>query len=437
MRAAALAAALAAAAFLPGEPLGIGVPIVAALVAVAVRASDPLGAQGVVLGTLALLLAAVPAALDAGWVVALDLTAAWLLACAAVGGLRLAAPVGPLLRLTGAPALAPGIPTGTAPAVRGALLGGLLVVPFGALFVHADLVFSELAAGVPLPSPDALLGRVAAFTLVLLAAVGLALAFRWPVRSSIPRPGWKLAPWEWGIALGLLVALFLAFVLVQATVLFGGRRHVLETAGVTYAEYAREGFWQLLAVSGLTLVVVSAAVVFAATPERKHRLALRLLLGALCALTIVVLASALNRLLLYEDAFGLTRSRLFAEAVAVWLGGLFALLVAAGLVRAVGANLARIVVVGTAAALLAFSFANPDRLVADHNVDRWRETGRIDLLYLQELSADAAPALAELPPELRVEALRPLAVRLEGREPWSSFNSSRDGARELLATLGD
>jgi Domain of unknown function (DUF4173) len=437
MRAAALAAALAAAAFLPGEPLGVGVMIVAVLVAVAVRASDPLGPQGIVLGTLALLLAAVPTALDADWVVALDLTAAWLLACAAVGGLTPVAALGPPLRLTGTPALAPAMSTGIGPAVRGALLGGMLVVPFGALFVHADIVFSELAEGVPLPSLEALQGRAVAFTLVLLAAVGLALAFRRPVRASIPRPTRRLAQWEWGIALGLLVALFLAFVLVQLTVLFGGRRHVLETAGVTYAEYARQGFWQLLAAAGLTLLVVGASVVFAATPERKHRIALRLLLGALCALTIVVLASALNRLLLYEDAFGLTRSRLFAETVAVWLGALFALLVVAGLVRAVGANLARIVVVGTALGLLGFSFANPDELVAERNVDRWRETGRIDLSYLQELSADAAPALAELPPHLRVEALRPLALRLEEPEPWSSFNSSRDGARELLATLDD
>jgi hypothetical protein len=437
MRAAALAAALAAAAFLPGEPLGIGVLIVAALVAVAARAGTPLGAQGVVLGTLALMLAAVPTALDADWVVALDLAAAWLLACAAVGGLSLGAPLGPLVRLRGAPALAPGVPPGVAPAVRGTLLGGLLVVPFGALFVQADAAFSQLAEDVPLPALGSLPGRIVVFALVLLAAVGLALTARWPLRGRIPRPTRKLAPWEWGIPLGLLVALFLAFVLVQLTVLFGGRRHVLETAGVTYAAYARQGFWQLLAAAGLTLVVIGAALAFAATPERKHRLALRLLLGALCGLTIVVLVSALHRLLLYEDAFGLTRSRLFAEAIAVWLGGLFALLVAAGLVRAVGANLARIVVVGTAVGLLAFSFANPDELVAERNVDRWRETGRIDLFYLQELSADAADALAELPPHLRAEALRPLAIRLEQPEPWSSFNSSRDGARELLATLDD
>ena len=57
--------------------------------------------------------------------------------------------------------------------------------------------------------------------------------------------------------LGVLDALFIAFVAVQATVLFGGHAHVLETEGLTYAEYARQGFWQLLWVSALTLLVLS------------------------------------------------------------------------------------------------------------------------------------------------------------------------------------
>jgi hypothetical protein len=435
MRAAALAAALVAAAALPGEPLGVGVLVVAALVAGAACIAARPGPQSVVLGTLALLLAAVPTVLDADWIVALDLTAAWLLACAAVGGLSPVASLGPVVRLRGAPALAPDMPSGLVPALRGALLGGFLVVPFGALFVEADVAFSELAQRIPLPTGGSLPGRAVAFLLVLAAAIGLALAARRPVNGRVPRPTRRLAPWEWGIALGLLVALFLAFVIVQLAVLFGGHEHVLETAGVTYAEYARQGFWQLLAAAGMTLLVVGAAVVFASTPRRAHRIALRLLLGALCALTIVVLASALNRLLLYEDAFGLTRSRLFAEAVAIWLGGLFALLVAAGVLRAVGRNLAQIAVVGTAVGLLAFSLANPDGLVAERNVERWRETGRIDLLYLQELSADAADTLAGLPPHLRREALAPLAARLETDEPWSSFNLSREQARDVLAAL--
>ena len=70
--------------------------------------------------------------------------------------------------------------------------------------------------------------------------------------------------------LGVLDALFLAFVAVQATVLFGGHRHVLETEGLTYAEYARQGFWQLLWVSALTLLVLSAVIRVAGREQHRR-----------------------------------------------------------------------------------------------------------------------------------------------------------------------
>ena len=56
-----------------------------------------------------------------------------------------------------------------------------------------------------------------------------------PVRRS-------LTPWEWALPLALLAGLFAVFVAVQIAVLFGGHEHVLRTAGLTYAEYARQGF---------------------------------------------------------------------------------------------------------------------------------------------------------------------------------------------------
>jgi hypothetical protein len=232
------------------------------------------------------------------------------------------------------------------------------------------------------------------------------------------------------VPLALLDALFLAFVVVQLAVLFGGHDRVLETAGLTYAEYAREGFWQLLAAAALTLAVIGAAALVADVPTRSHRLLLRVLLGILCALTLVVLVSAAQRLLLYEDAFGLTRLRLLAVTFALWLGGLFALLLVAGLVRPVRRRLAHVAVAGTALALLGFSVSNPDRLIAERNVERWRETGRIDDWYLRGLSADAVPALVELPAGLHV--LDELEARLAGDEPWSSWNLARARARELL-----
>jgi hypothetical protein len=307
-----------------------------------------------------------------------------------------------------------------------------VVIPFGALFWSADAAFAELGRGVPLPELGSVPGRAVAFCLVLAAAAGLVLAARRPLRPPTLPVRRGLTPWEWALPLALLAALFAAFVAVQIAVLFGGHEHVLRTAGLTYAEYARQGFWQLLAAAGLTLTVVGGAVIFAATPRRAHRLLLRVLLGILCALTIVVLVSALRRLWLYEEAYGLTRLRLLAEAIAVWLGAFFALLLAAGLLARLRRRLASVTLAGTAVALLAFSLLNPDGLIAERNVERWRDTGRLDLGYLRTLSADAAPGLASLPPSLRGVALEPQRTALAEDEPWGSFNFSRSRARDLL-----
>jgi hypothetical protein len=436
VRGLALAAALAAAALLPFARPGAGVPIVAVLVAAAAASGVRGRLDALLFGVPALGLAAMPAVLDARWVVALDLVAAWTLASLAVSGPALAALAAPLQRLGDAPPLVPRSRRRLGPALRGAAVGGLLVLPFGALFWSGDAAFAELGGRVPLPSADAIVVRTGFFAVVLLGALGLALAARTPLPERRPWEPRQLSPVEWAIPLALLDLLFILFVLVQLAVLFGGRDHVLETAGLTYAEYARQGFWQLLAASALTLAVVGGAVVLASTPGRAHRMLLRVLLGVLCLLTLVTLASALHRLHLYEDAFGLTRQRLAAEAFAVWLGGLFALLIAAPMLRLRGRRLARVAVAGSALALLGFSLASPDRLIAERNVAHWRETGRIDVLYLRRLSADAVPVLATLPPRLRTRALRPIAARLEADEPWSSANLSRHRARRLLAGLG-
>lgn len=430
MRVAALAAALAAAAFLPGKPLGVGVVIVALLVAVAVGLAARPTADRLLFGTLALALAIPAVILDATWVIALDLAAAWILAAVAACGPRLSSVAAPFVSLTGVPSLAPPAPQGISPALRGGGLALMVAAPFAVLFWQADAAFAQLGRGIPLPATNPLPGQAVTFVVVLAASLGLALAAVRPFAPDIPRPARKLTPWEWAVPLVLLNALFLAFVLVQLAVLFGGRDRVLRTAGLTYAEYAREGFWQLLGVAGLTLCVIGAAALVADARRRAHRVLLNALCAVLCALTVVVLVSTVQRLLLYEDAFGLTRLRLFATAFALWLGCLFALLVIAGLVDRVRRRLVHIAVVGSALTLLGFSLASPDRLIAERNVERWRETGRLDESYLLGLSADAVPALIELPAELGV--LPHLKPALAEAEPWSSFNFSRRRARDLL-----
>jgi hypothetical protein len=426
----ALLAAFTAAALLPRAPLGVDVPLVALLIAATV-ATARRSLQAALFGSLAVALACIPAILDAGWIAAVDLTAACLLAAAAVAGPRLVALVAPFRALDRLPELVPEVPSGSARVLRGLASGTMLILPFGVLFWTADAAFAELGRSAPIPSLSSLPARVFVFALVLFGALGLALAAKRVFADpNLPTP--KLGLSEWAIPLVLLDALFFAFVVVQVTVLFGGRDHVLETAGLTYAEYARQGFWQLIAAAALTLVVVVAVARVAEVRRRSHAVLLRALLGTLCVLTIVTVASALHRLHLYEDAFGLTRLRLAAETFSWSLGGFFGLVFLVGAIDRVRRNVAQITVIGVAVGLLVFSLSNPDGRIARRNVDRWRATAGLDVAYLQGLSADAVLALAALPEPLRSEVLAPFRTRLAESEPWTSANYSRHRARQAL-----
>ena len=460
---AALLAAAFAASFLPGERPGLGVLVVGLVVAgIAAVLAWPPTPWGLVLGALGLGLAAMVVLRGAPWLVAIDLAAALGLGVLAImrstrwgemaeaGFLAVArAPRAPAFLLRG---IATGPDSGSrrswSPALRGAVIAAALLLLFGSLFAAADRAFAQLAEDYLLPSwslellPARLFAFVAvavlAGTLGLLApryadagpgGAGLLKALR--LGTSEPR---RLGRVEWIVPLILLDLLFALFVTVQATVLFGGDEHVLTTAGLTYADHARQGFFQLLTVGALTLGVVAAAARWADRRGARDERLLKALLGVLCGLTLVVLASALRRLALYEDAFGLTLARFVAHEAVLWIGGLLVLVSVAGATLRTD-WLPRVAVVFSAAVLLVGSISDPEARIAGVNVDHWQETGRIDIEYLGALGPDAIPALVALPRALRSCVLPAIVGEIRPPDGLWGWNLARDRARESIRGL--
>ena len=319
-------------------------------------------------------------------------------------------------------------------AVVGAVTA-VLVLVFGALFASADAAYAQLlGALVPFDDPASAVGRTFVFVGTLAVTLSCAALATHPpsldrLAPDAPPPRQR---WEWAVPLLALDAVFLSFVVVQLSVLFGGSGHVERTAGLTYAEYARSGFWQLLLVTALTLVVLAVAVRYAPRGDRRDRQLLRGLLGGLCVLTLVVVVSALYRMSLYENEFGYTRLRVLVTATEVWLGAIVVLLLVAG-VQLSGRWLPRAALTLTVVALLAVAAINPDAVVARGNVDRYDKSGRIDVDYLAGLSADAVPELQRLPATARSCALVAIADRLAQGEWWYELNLGRSVARSSLA----
>jgi hypothetical protein len=449
---AALAAGLAAALVL-ADGLGANLLIVAVPAAVAAWAAARRARRGprpwtLVWAVTGLALLVVPALRDAGWPVFLAVAGAFAMGALALTGGRswaavLFAPLGlcgavgsgVAWAIRGIKERAAGASGRLAPVLRGTGVAVLLLVVFGALFAGADAAFADLLGNlVPdLDSPADGPLRLVTFALGVVGALAAARTAAAPVpwdRTRVPagRPRGRT---EWALPLAVLTVLFAAFNAVQLAVLFGGYDAVLAKTGLTYSEYARQGFWQLLVVTLLFLVVVIVAVRTAPRSGPRDRLLVRGVLGVLCALALVVVASAVRRMDMYVDAYGLTRLRISVFAMEFWLGLVIVLVMAAGVW---GARwLPRAVALSAAAGVLAFGLMSPDAVIAEHNVQRYTTHGKLDQRYLEGLSVDAVPALDRLAEPLRSCLLAEYAGELDDSTPWYATSWTEREARRILA----
>ncbi len=384
------------------------------------------------------LLAAMTVVRAADWIVVLCLLAGGALCVSGVtGGRTLAGFVisgiaWPLAGLRGLPWLGrtlarlTGIGHGAA-LVRTVTWSVLGLIVFGALFVSADALLETWSAAL---LPDLSLGSFVVRVFLALAVGGVVLAASYLALNppAVDRVALEARPvthrFEWLAPVLVVNAVFAAFLVAQAAAVFGGHGYVERTTRLTYADYVHQGFGQLTVATALILLVIWAAARKVPRETSADRLWMRASLGALCLQTLVVVASALHRMNLYQDAYGYTRLRLLVDVFEGWLGLLVLAVVVAG--AALQARwLPRFALISGAVALLCLAVINPDAWIARHNLDRYADTGRIDWTYLRSLSDDAVPVLADLPAEQRRCAL---AGRTAAADDWLAWNLGRHRA---------
>jgi signal transduction histidine kinase len=437
-----VAAGALAALVIPDRNVGLGTTLVFGLVAGIVlfaRTRRPwTWLDRADVGLAALLLATLFVR-DAAWITMLCLLAALALvavnvanARSVLGMLATAAAV-PLATLRGLPWLSRSLrPVSRVatwlPVARTVAVSAVLLLVFGALFASADALFASWVDTVTpdiewndIPARIVFGGFIAVGT---LAAAYVALAP--PALDQVRLPLKRAArPFEWLAPVVVVDVLFAAFLAAQAAALFGGHRYLQETTGLTYAEYVHEGFGQLTFATVLTLTVMAWA-----GRKAEPGVVRDVALGALGAMTLVVVVSALYRMHVYEEAYGFTRLRLLVTVFEGWLGIVVLLVLVSGLLghRWLVPLAVRLGAVG----LLGLAVVNPDLWIVEHNLARDTTTVPVDYRYLGELSADAWPALATLSPAQFDCATRD--VHRAEDDDWLSWNISRERARDLQAT---
>ncbi|MDB5176320.1 MAG: hypothetical protein JWM81_1178 [Candidatus Saccharibacteria bacterium] len=331
------------------------------------------------------------------------------------------------------------------PILRGVMLSLPILFVFLLLLSSADLVFKEYLSSIfslnlspQIVFQWCLIGFVAslfagAYALIFMPSYQAELALL-PAQKKF-----AIGFTESSIILGSVGLLFFVFVLVQLAYLFDGT-HQITGAGFTYAQYARKGFFELIAVAAISLALLSIIKTCTTSRTMLQALIFKGLSGVLVVEVIVIMISAHLRLNLYQEAYGFTELRLLSHLFILWLAYAFAQLLYQIIKDKSDNDFAFHLFISALCFFALINCINPDKFIAQQNIQRFNSTGQIDLYYLSSLSEDAVPTLAQLLDHPNKDLQKGAAYILFGQKQyatgqpshWQSANLGRQRADRIF-----
>jgi hypothetical protein len=224
------------------------------------------------------------------------------------------------------------------------------------------------------------------------------------------------------IVLSSVVLVFLSYVYFQLGYLFGGLDHVLQTEHLTVAEFARRGFFESTIAAGFALLILLAFDEHLNRDAKTHRTAFTGLSIGLIILVAVVIVSAMQRMAVYRDTFGLTEDRFYVTGILIWLIGA-CLWFAITLLRTRSRGFVIGAILWGYLCFAAVIFVNPHAYIATTNLNRLRNGLDFDADYAATLSADATPSILRALDVMTSEQQTTLSKAFQNRQKTHAEDS--------------
>ena len=255
-----------------------------------------------------------------------------------------------------------------------------------------------------------------------------------PPQNEEQQPAAKTSDADLAILNALLIsilAVYTLFVFIQFRYLFAGAQLPY---GLSYSEYARKGFFELLFLSGLNIILILIAVNLTRLKEGLWPKITRYLSHYLCLVTIILLASSFYRLWLYSADAGLTRLRLLVFGFLIFEA--IGLVITFFYIKKPDFNIVAVYLSIGLVYYLMLNIVPIDTLIAKNQVDRYFADQKQGIGYIMTLSPDAAPQIARLLDSEKVDKHTRQMARMYfsdlnarypvGERGWQGFNLSID-----------
>lgn len=230
--------------------------------------------------------------------------------------------------------------------------------------------------------------------------------------------------------------IYLAFTIIQFAYLFGMLSYGLPKE-LTYAEYARRGFFELVVITLINLFILIMNINFSKKEGKIMWLMQNILNTLLIAFTLIILISAHLRMSLYEEVYGYSYLRVLTHSFMVFI---FTLLIVT-LIRVWYEKIAllKAYIILALIAYTLLNYLNIDWIIAKKNIELYYKTGNLDMYTLDSLSGSAVPEIIKLindkNHDTAVRAENCLYAKkeyLKENTQWQSFNLSKYFAYNIL-----
>jgi Domain of unknown function (DUF4173) len=330
--------------------------------------------------------------------------------------------------------------------IIGLLIGLPLLLFITVLLMSADAVFGDMMMEVPefILDLNFLEGffrsLVALFLMLVFFGVFQVLHKRYipPVVHSFKEKK-KAVRWDHVIAATILILLnsiYLLFVVIQFKYFFGDALQ----GDYTYAEHARRGFFELVFVTMMNWSLLIICLKFVKATKRSADYFMKVMYSLLIMASGVMLISAYQRLSMYEAAYGFTMDRILAHTFMLFLIVIFAYTFIR--VWLEGISLLHFYVIAGLLFYTALNAINLEKMIVDNNLERFEESNKIDIYYLNSLSYSGIEGLITLYekdpnyPDLRMILQdRKQMIENINLDTWQSFNFKKHEVVKRLQEL--
>ncbi len=270
----------------------------------------------------------------------------------------------------------------------------LIVVP---LLISSDAAFSGLIQTIAENSSNAVLKIIIG---IILAPFIISFCFYSKLEEKKPFVKSSFKGIDSTIIIPFLSVIsvcYFAYLFSQLAYFFSAFRGFLpDNYAFSLSDYARRGFFEMVIIAVINFAIIFGALLLSTKSEGKMGLPSRLLCLFMSVFTLVIIATALSKMILYIETFGMTRLRITTSAFMLFLAIVFISLVIRLFVPKI--KVLKVALITASVTLIALGFLNVNRVIADYNCWAYKEgfVENMDVKTIYELGDEGVPYLIEL-----------------------------------------